>query len=280
MAEDLDDGEFWLPPQFLTEEDILLGFDTSSSSTGFSSDLGSPVDSVTETESDEDEFVSGLTRQLTRSSLLLPDSSNNKTPNPKGLTPPPVSVAGVAKKGTGYFDSSNRGKQSTAPVSSPLTTQNPNFHGFHQSREKLQPFHVQQLWRKPMGPPAVQRHTYRKPHPPPPAQNLSGSGMRAVFLGPPGSKRESVGTGVFLPRSVNPTEPRKKSNIKNGCATVLVPEKVVQALKNINAQSQSQSRLDSSGRFQGHNNGFHGSTHDIDNAVGSLEIRLPSEWTY
>uniref|UniRef100_A0A452Z8P6 Uncharacterized protein n=1 Tax=Aegilops tauschii subsp. strangulata TaxID=200361 RepID=A0A452Z8P6_AEGTS len=61
------------------------------------------------------------------------------------------------------------------------------------------------------------------PHPTHPA----AAGMRAVFLTPPGAKRERNGTGVFLPRPAGaPAEPRKKS----GCSTVLVPARVVHAL--------------------------------------------------
>lgn len=42
-------------------------------------------------------------------------------------------------------------------------------------------------------------------------QQNSGSGMRAVFLGTPGGKRESTGTGVFLPRHVDgPSDARRK----------------------------------------------------------------------
>ncbi|CAL9187942.1 unnamed protein product [Musa hybrid cultivar] len=65
---------------------------------------------------------------------------------------------------------------------------------------------------------------------PPPQQHqppLPGSGMRAVFLHNAGSRKESAGTGVFLPRTVGKKlEPRKKT----GCSTVLVPDRVVQAL--------------------------------------------------
>uniref|UniRef100_A0A0E0HFE6 Uncharacterized protein n=1 Tax=Oryza nivara TaxID=4536 RepID=A0A0E0HFE6_ORYNI len=54
-----------------------------------------------------------------------------------------------------------------------------------------------------------------------------GGGMRAVFLTPPGAKRERNGTGVFLPRPAGaPAEPKRKT----GCSTVLVPARVVQAL--------------------------------------------------
>jgi hypothetical protein len=42
-------------------------------------------------------------------------------------------------------------------------------------------------------------------------QQQKGSGMRAVFLGTPGGKRECAGTGVFLPRRVDsPSETRRK----------------------------------------------------------------------
>ncbi|EHA8589498.1 hypothetical protein COCNU_scaffold010294G000080 [Cocos nucifera] len=43
---------------------------------------------------------------------------------------------------------------------------------------------------------------------------LGSSGMRAVFLTGAGAKRESAGTGVFLPRRVGtPTESRKKPDV-------------------------------------------------------------------
>jgi hypothetical protein len=56
--------------------------------------------------------------------------------------------------------------------------------------------------------------------PPLPNQNLNpspGSGMRAVFLSETGTKRESAGTGVFLPRRVGstPDPPRKKPSKSN-----------------------------------------------------------------
>ncbi|BBH06209.1 hypothetical protein Prudu_017789 [Prunus dulcis] len=58
----------------------------------------------------------------------------------------------------------------------------------------------------------------------------NGSGMRAVFLGTQnaGAKRECAGTGVFLPRQIGTQSETRK---KTGCSTVLVPARVVQALK-------------------------------------------------
>lgn len=46
----------------------------------------------------------------------------------------------------------------------------------------------------------------------PPPQNLhNGSAMRAVFLANPGGRKESAGTGVFLPRRVDsPSDTRRK----------------------------------------------------------------------
>lgn len=48
-------------------------------------------------------------------------------------------------------------------------------------------------------------------------QQPNGSGMRAVFLGDTGAKKERTGTGVFLPRRVgtNPAENRKKPGINS-----------------------------------------------------------------
>ncbi|RVX13612.1 hypothetical protein CK203_010052 [Vitis vinifera] len=110
--------------------------------------------------------------------------------------------------------------------------------------------------------------------------------MRAVFLGGSGLKRESAGTGVFLPRRFgNASDSRKKP----GCSTVLLPARVVQAL-NLNFE-------DMGSHSQPHFNG--GVAPDYEalmarrNALisqqkrnlrpeGTMnhEIRLPQEWTY
>lgn len=91
MADNLDDGEFWLPPQFLADDDVVstpfdakfpaLRDDAVFFPSEFpyggvrSSELGSPVDSTvggsSETESDEEEqLVAELTRRMARPSLL------------------------------------------------------------------------------------------------------------------------------------------------------------------------------------------------------------------
>ncbi|CAI8612733.1 unnamed protein product [Vicia faba] len=122
-----------------------------------------------------------------------------------------------------------------------------------------------------------------------------GSGMRAVFLGNGSGRRESAGTGVFLPRRVDrPAESRKKPV----CSTALVPARVAQAL-NLNLDEyvvgQPQQHLH---RFNSISNvdnvvpprhrGNYGLSHQkhINNNVSrpqpavSNEISLPKEWTY
>lgn len=101
MAESLDDGEFWLPPEFLTDDDLamekyetdtheatkgsLLSFEVpymGFGSFGTSSDLSSPVESVvgsSETESDEEDYLVGLTRQMARSTLAETALSSDKS---------------------------------------------------------------------------------------------------------------------------------------------------------------------------------------------------------
>ncbi|KAL3753738.1 hypothetical protein ACJRO7_001039 [Eucalyptus globulus] len=125
-------------------------------------------------------------------------------------------------------------------------------------------------------------------------RHLHGSGARAVFLGSAGIKRESAGTGVFLPRRAGlEPEPRKKTG-----STVLIPAKVVQALNlNLNlddtgSQPQLQSspnvcftaESDGAWRFRSHRphhvqqRGNH--HHHRRLPATSQEIRLPQEWTY
>lgn len=96
MADDLDNLEFWLPSEFLADDDIFAGRNTytktdgvkclsgensgggglygfpSFASFGLNSDLSSPVESVvgsTETESDEEEYIAELTRRMARSTV-------------------------------------------------------------------------------------------------------------------------------------------------------------------------------------------------------------------
>ncbi|KAH9672629.1 TIP41-like protein [Citrus sinensis] len=159
MAQSLDDGEFWLPPQFLTDDDILMdlsmtnnsnikkssnnkeGFDLEADATkslfpfefpyGFgafghsSSDLSSPVESVvgsTETESDEEDYIAGLTRQIAHSTLEDDAFAADKT-KARFVSGSPQSTLCTVGRGCGCRQGSSRGSPGCqSQVSSPPET--------------------------------------------------------------------------------------------------------------------------------------------------------------
>ena len=101
MAGSLDNGEFWLPLEFLTNHDLamekyemetheatkggLLFFEVpymGFGSFGTSSNLSSPIEFVvglSKTESDEEDYLVGLTRQMARSTLVDPAFWSDKS---------------------------------------------------------------------------------------------------------------------------------------------------------------------------------------------------------
>ncbi|OIT38468.1 PREDICTED: uncharacterized protein LOC109239383 [Nicotiana attenuata] len=122
----------------------------------------------------------------------------------------------------------------------------------------------------------------------------TGAGMRAIFLGGSGSINGSSGTGVFLPRRINPTanEPKKKS----GGSTVLIPARVLQALQqhfnHMDVLSQSNTcpvspthlpKYDAENETEGfvwkENQDSEDQTRRA-NVVNDQEMQLPQEWTY
>ncbi|TMW88730.1 hypothetical protein EJD97_018184 [Solanum chilense] len=115
-------------------------------------------------------------------------------------------------------------------------------------------------------------HHQKQPPPPPPV-----SGMRGVILGNAAPKRECAGTGVFIPRRVAAqTETRKKP----GCSTVLLPDRVVQAL---NLQPQVQPRCNNGGVMKYRNMGeqqWRNLRSQAAVEAKSQEHQLPQEWTY
>ncbi|XAR50886.1 hypothetical protein NMG60_11005341 [Bertholletia excelsa] len=194
-----------------------------------------------------------------------------------------------------------------SPVSVP--PQNPNTNlGFHSNHSlsyqqlqaaQFQQLRQQQIMRQDQSHPMVQNRARSTGHPlgllpsawPTLRQsqqqqqqqqnNRPGSGMRAVFLGNNRSKRECTGTGVFLPRRIgSPTETPRKNK---GCSTVLIPDRVVQALNlnldAVDAQSQSQYNEDA---LRYRNDGLMGyPIHSLQSQpMMNQELRLPPEWTY
>ncbi|KAE8692432.1 hypothetical protein F3Y22_tig00110833pilonHSYRG00043 [Hibiscus syriacus] len=153
MAEVLDDGEFWLPPQFLTDDDLFMdegkaksnskklddgtqslfpyGFPYGFGYLGFSSNPSSPVESVVgsiETESDEEDYLAGLTRQMAHSTLRSGIRRNEcvfAAENPKGWVLPssPQSTLCPLRSGCGCMQGSSRGSPTCqSRVSSPSGT--------------------------------------------------------------------------------------------------------------------------------------------------------------
>ncbi|KAK8582280.1 hypothetical protein V6N13_145265 [Hibiscus sabdariffa] len=117
---------------------------------------------------------------------------------------------------------------------------------------------------------------------------LAGSHMRAVFLDASGSRNGSCGTGVFMPRGIGgtPTESRKKQ----GSATVLIPARVVQALKLHFEKTGVPTRPNSScfplrhdACVSGWNNSMHSRHKGQSKTVPAMnlqEMSIPQEWTY
>ncbi|XP_050912715.1 uncharacterized protein LOC127127551 isoform X3 [Lathyrus oleraceus] len=123
-----------------------------------------------------------------------------------------------------------------------------------------------------------------------------GSGMRAVFLGNGSGRRESAGTGVFLPRRVDSPAASRKKPV---CSTALVPARVAQAL-NLNLDEyvvgqpqqhlhlhrfNSISNVDNVAPPRHRGNYALSQQKHINNIsrpqpAVSNEISLPKEWTY
>ncbi|XP_071720545.1 uncharacterized protein [Rutidosis leptorrhynchoides] len=346
MAQELADGEFWLPPEFLNDEDILMDFIPpkpisannkssalyGSDSFGSKSDLSSPVESLlgsTETESDEDEHLTGLTRKLGNTSLkndlsnlnfeshiskstrvmagspqstlcgCMNGSSSRGSPNcvSPPLTVPEVNrnepswdllyaAAGEVARMRMVEEAASRYYLNSQPPCK--TTSNPNLRYQQLQVAQFQQLKQQQMAKQKQYLQMIEQHNRKRnenvngrplstwPTQLHPGQRVSGSGMRAVFLGNSNTaKRETTGTGVFLPRQIGaPAEPIKK----RGCSTVLLPDRVVQAL-NLNLKSKEGADVaDSEMVFR--NSGMMSQQGASNNRQQPAEFRLPQEWTY
>ncbi|CAN4126190.1 unnamed protein product [Withania somnifera] len=351
MAKNLNDCEFWLPSQFLTDDELLMDFKSNSIGPVFGthSDLSSPVESVigsVDTESDEEECITGLTRKMAHSTF---HENSYDTPKDWSLSSSPQSTLCGCKQGSSHGDFDQfyaaagevarirmmedglyqtktglwamPSKASTVPVSQKYSYHQLQVAQFE--RLKQQQIMKQSQGVLGLGKGGFEQHLLKQnqqqlaqirgqsgvarpmnssiscwPSLQQPQQQLPGSGMRAVFLGSPGPKRECAGTGVFLPRRIGTqTETRKKP----GCSTVLLPDRVVQALNlnleamDVRQQDQVQARCYQGGSgstpssdwiypnnmpmAQQRRNLFMGNTYPQPATI-SQELLLPQDWTY
>ncbi|CAD6235927.1 unnamed protein product [Miscanthus lutarioriparius] len=125
-------------------------------------------------------------------------------------------------------------------------------------------------------PPLQKWHQQQQPPP-----LASPAGMRALFLTPPGAKRECAGTGVFIPRQAGaPAEPKKPA-----CSPVLLPARVVQAL-NLNVEDLGAPSIYPGGFVLDHDalvsrsNALLAARSSQLHGAPSRELNLPQEWTY
>ncbi|KAK7390462.1 hypothetical protein VNO78_25768 [Psophocarpus tetragonolobus] len=369
MAENLDDGEFWLPSQFLTDDDEDASFCSKNPKNddvfnAVTKSLFPYLSSSSETESsDEEDHLAELTRRV-----ALQLDLHHSEHQPKG-----VFAGGSPQSTLSAFGSSGKGSSPNGGVSNAdcssatfdllraaagevermrlseednrrygfsfnnaapkVNAVNFNGFGFYNSQQQQQPslsqqqLHIAQF--QMMRQQQMAKQQQQSQMVPNRERNNNnnnngvrggntnttnnvglglsatawphGSGMRAVFLG---GKRESTGTGVFLPRV---HEARKKP----GCNTVLVPDRVAQALNlklegmvggNLNHQHQHQHQQKSllkgsvvtrvkSNNFNNNSNwngyGYHTYQKRNNNnlkhqqtQVVNQEIHLPQEWTY
>ncbi|XP_071701112.1 uncharacterized protein [Rutidosis leptorrhynchoides] len=339
MAQELVDGEFWLPPEFLSDEDVLMDFIPrkpisnnhktsgfySYDSFGSKSDLSSLVESLLRfTESEKD----GLARKLTNTTLQNDHFSNfnfesNRSKASWVMAGSPQSTLCGCKQG-----SSSRGSPNcvSPPLTAPevnrkisswdllyaaagevarmrmveeaaaryyldsqpprKTTSNPNLRYQQPQAAQFQRFKKEQMEKQQQYFQKLQQQnrtrnengngrplsTWSTQHQP--GQRLTGSGMRAVSLGNSNTaKRESAGTGVFLPRQIGaPTEPIKKS----GGSTAMLPDRVVQAL---NSKTTEGANVVEADRMFS-DSGMLSQQRRNNHRQQSAEFRLPQEWTY
>ncbi|KAH6837141.1 hypothetical protein C2S53_018239 [Perilla frutescens var. hirtella] len=186
-----------------------------SSSSGFTSPFGSELGS---SESEDGDFAAELSRQMaecmlheeeeeernsvTQENLKYVFSSNRPILDHANPRNPCIKLKNQSPVGD-QVRVSRGGRVKGAELTQQMQTQKME-HNYERCRDRD--------WRSGVG---------RKEN--------SGSGMRAIFLGGPGSRNgSSSGTGVFLPRVTNnPVQPKKKS----GLSTVLIPTRVLEALE-------------------------------------------------
>ncbi|KAH0460735.1 hypothetical protein IEQ34_008310 [Dendrobium chrysotoxum] len=341
MGEKLKDRDLWLPAEFIGEdffheESGLVGENASLASSNMRMEM----------ESDEEDYIAGLTRQMAHS--FLAEDNKSSFWDTRVLATSPQSTLCDA----GIWSASCAGRPNgSSKVSPPLSTfleqrkedamdllyaaageilrkkqneqrdqerrllyqmKNPSVHtkssaaaGYYNqdlARQQIQAAQFYKLkqqqlikqqlssaWnRQNRAVGAISNRSHGSASsawPPLQQQQQPSSGMRAIFLNNPGGRRESAGTGVFLPRRAGSPTGKKPA-----CSTVLLPARVVQALNLTLDDAGVQSRCPAyishehetaSARIKPTYNEQKRNIYQLPPAsISGHEIRLPKEWTY
>ncbi|KAK1365459.1 hypothetical protein POM88_041020 [Heracleum sosnowskyi] len=308
MAEELDDGEFWLPPQFLSDQDDLV------------TDLTRPNSDVSESSDDDDYLLLGLTRKFSLSDNKRSSESPQSTLYNQGCSPHSTSPllgqnqtppCGLIFAAAGQVAKIRHTQQPNFGPLNPVSYRQVQGNQLKQQQGNLRRGQQQMSPRNKGGNASNGRPLGLSPYVWPPLQQSRHPqqiqrqhyawGMRPVFLKYPSTNGKCSGTGVFLPRPVaTPTQTLNKP----ACSTVLVPDRVVPAL-NLNleamdasAQPQDKSNTrnaaifpsdhDAAGKYQNRVLMDETQAQQRRNvaAIGpqvapiSNEVKLPQEWAY
>ncbi|KAL0875619.1 hypothetical protein Bca101_025324 [Brassica carinata] len=177
---------------------------------------------------DEDEYVAELTRQMTNS-MLQDDEKHQKSCSGGSGSPQSTLWSPFASGNSSPIGPS---REPTPPLT-PVTVETKPVMVPSQSKQALiddQIRSIQANFHKIKNEKDTQRNDDVVGHKARNYQNQQRprSGVKAVFVNGSGSRTGSCGTGVFLPRCHGTAvEPRKKS----GCSTIIIPARVVEALK-------------------------------------------------
>ncbi|XP_050203661.1 uncharacterized protein LOC126653769 [Mercurialis annua] len=305
MAVDLQNwNSLLLPSQHFNESNDH----NSSSSSSIFSGFGSPVESelgFTESESDqEDDYIAELTRQMTHSMLQDDDEKEvigkeeelgiEKTENLKQNEEKNVYNEEIFLGNSLEPNSVNKPKIPNLEFQSRQALIDYQIRTVQLHKLKQEEFMKQQQIANKQYELNKQQNEQFSPNKQRACngeKQRTGSEMTAVFLGEPGSRSGSSGTGVFFPRGIsNPCEsPKKQGNY----STVLIPARVVQALKLQFDKMGIESRPNGAHfaiQLQQHD----GKMEDVRYSLGikkenqsknvktmnNQEMNLPHEWTY
>ncbi|CAA7032237.1 unnamed protein product [Microthlaspi erraticum] len=179
---------------------------------------------------EEDEYVADLTRQMTNY-MLHDDEKHQKSYGGGSGSPQSTLWSPFA---SGYSSPIGPSREPSPPPTPAMAVETKPIMIPFQSKQALiddqirsvqANFHKIKMEKEKQRNDDVLRHKARNYHH---QQQRPRSGVKAVFVDGSGSRTGSGGTGVFLPRGHGTVEESRK---KSGCSTVIIPARVVEALK-------------------------------------------------